>query len=176
MDPANLAILPFVSGELRVASYVLRERLSRPTVLDVVLRAAPEVAGRERELLGGLAVFTIASEGQVARRVEGVVERVSLSPLSGRGPTSLKLRLRSPLALLKHRKQSRIFQDQSVPDVIAAVLAGAGLPCEMRLAGGHPARRGVPPRGAHRPQRRARARSRGRGRRARCGSCRTAGR
>jgi type VI secretion system secreted protein VgrG len=71
--------------------------------------------------------LTAREDGARAARVfDGVVEAVSFEGLNG---DALRFRfvLRPRLFALSHRVDSRIFQEQSVVDVVMAVLAEAGL-------------------------------------------------
>jgi type VI secretion system secreted protein VgrG len=146
-DHASLAAGPFSAGELRVVSYRVRESLSRPTRITVVVAATADLHGHEADLALTLAVLTVRAEAGITRRFEGVVTRVrseafSVSAASA-GGGALTLTLVSPLGLLAERRQSRIFQDLSVPDVLRAVLEEAGYKAEVRLSGSYPVRRYV---------------------------------
>jgi type VI secretion system secreted protein VgrG len=132
---------PFSGDELRVVSFRGREALSRPSSFEVIVAPRPEVAGREHELLGALAVLVVREDARPARRIEAVVQRVRSEAAPSIGVrATLALRLASPLAALAERRQSRIFQDQSVPDVLAAILGEAQIPMDSRLSRSYPKR------------------------------------
>ena len=111
----------------RVADFELREALSRPFDLRVDLVAPPDTDAAS--LLGKDLVLVIARER--ASREERVVGLVT--GIRGLGPertgggsegrdTRLSLRVQPALALLGLRRNSRIFQEKSVPEIVQAVL------------------------------------------------------
>ncbi|WP_438023562.1 type VI secretion system tip protein TssI/VgrG [Sorangium sp. So ce233] len=134
-DPFELHAAPFVAADLRVVSFRGREALSELFSFQLVVQAAPELDGREAELLGGLAIFVLRDGRGAERRIEALIDQVraeaAFTPRSG--PT-WHLRLVPPLALLRRRATSRIFQDETVPQILQHVLAAASLPVELRLS------------------------------------------
>lgn len=86
---------------------------------------SPQAGIPLKELLGQVArVGILASTGGETVRC-GVVTAVRSLGADG-GLAGYELQLEPPLALLRHRHRSRVFQDRSVPEIVAAVLAEHG--------------------------------------------------
>jgi len=125
---------------LRVVRFHGEEQISR------LFHFTVELASQESELdftevLGQPAVLTIKGEPE-ARHVNGIVSRVEQA---GRGNlyTYYRVELVPTIWLLTRRHNCRIFQDQSVPEVIKQVLDDAGLPGDayrLALRASYPAR------------------------------------
>lgn len=134
-DPFELRAGPFSPADLRVVSLRGREALSELFSFRLVVQATPGLDGHEAELLGAFAVLVLRDARGSERRVEAIVDRVraeaAFTPRTG--PT-WHIRLVPPLALLRRRTTSRIFQDETVPQIIQHVLAAASLPIELRLS------------------------------------------
>jgi type VI secretion system secreted protein VgrG len=65
--------------------------------------------------------------GPTSRVVHGIVTRIaSLAARLADSPRRQRLTVRSPLALLEHRRRSRVFQHQTAPDIIRQVLVEGG--------------------------------------------------
>lgn len=117
------------AGATRVRRISAREGLSSSytAVIDVEL-LVPAVEPRAlllRDALLGVA----RSDGEVLRRLGGIVTRVS--ERASRGDRQrLTLTLESPLARLRLTKDSRIFQDLATKDIVSAVLEESGLPAD----------------------------------------------
>ena len=110
-----------------------REALSELFSFRLVVQAVPELEGRDAELLGAYAVLTLRDGRGAERRIEGLLDQVRTDAGRRTGPT-WHLRLVPPLALLRRRTTSRIFQDETVPQIIQHVLSAASLPVELRLS------------------------------------------
>ena len=71
------------------------------------------------------AVFIMA--GPASRTIHGIVTRIaSAAARLADSPRRHRLTVRSGLALLEHRRRSRIFQDETVPDIVRQVLVEGG--------------------------------------------------
>jgi type VI secretion system secreted protein VgrG len=132
-DPFELHAGTFTPADLRVVSFRGREALSELFSFRLVVRAAPELEGRDAELLGAHAVLTLRDGRGAERRIEGLVDQVRADAGRRTGAT-WHLRLVPPLALLRRRTTSRIFQDETVSQILQHVLAAASLPIELRLS------------------------------------------
>jgi len=132
-DPFELHAGPFTPVDLRVVSFRGREAISELFSFRLMVQAAPELEGRDAELLGAHAVLTLRDGRGAERRIEGLVDQVRADAGRPTGPT-WHLRLVPPLALLRRRITSRIFQDETVPQIIQHVLSAASLPVELRLS------------------------------------------
>lgn len=140
-SPFSIRVGALSPEDLRVVSFRGREAISELFSFRLVVHATPELAGHDADLLGARAVFTLASATGVARRVEALIDdvRVEASTTPRAAPT-WHLRLVPPLAILRRRVTSRIFQEKTVPEIIEAVLRAAGVPVELRLARAYPPR------------------------------------
>ncbi|MBX3270567.1 MAG: type VI secretion system tip protein VgrG [Sandaracinaceae bacterium] len=124
-----------------VVGATVEERLNEPyrVALDVALPAG-ELDGSV--LLGSSAVLTLVRR-EVALRVCGVVTMVREGTDEAQR-TQLALHLEPALVALRHRTDSRIFQNLTVPAIVEQVLGGPlgafGRALESRLEGSYPAR------------------------------------
>ncbi|WP_438015111.1 type VI secretion system tip protein TssI/VgrG [Sorangium sp. So ce315] len=134
-DLFELHTAPFAPADLRVVSFRGREALSELFSFQLVVQAAPELEGRDAELLGGLAIFILRDGRGAERRIEALIDQVRAeAAFTPRYGPTWHLRLVPPLALLRRRATSRIFQDETVPQILQHVLAAASLPVELRLS------------------------------------------
>ncbi|XXT18779.1 contractile injection system protein, VgrG/Pvc8 family [Sorangium sp. So ce429] len=134
-EPFELHVGTFTPADLRVVSFRGREALSELFSYHLVVQATPELEGRDAELLGSLATFVLRDGRGTERRIEALVDQVRADAafIARTGPT-WHLRLVPPLALLRRRTTSRIFQDETVPQILQHVLAAASIPVELRLS------------------------------------------
>jgi type VI secretion system secreted protein VgrG len=124
---------PGRQGRLRVVSFSGREAISELFSLEVVL--STPVAGEplsqdlEERLLCQPAYLLMHGAGRPARVVYGIVASFALegsSPENGR--PCARVRIVPRLWLATQRKQSRIFQDKTVREVVDVVLAEWKIP------------------------------------------------
>jgi len=85
-----------------------------------------------KALLGQAATLTIETQGQGQRFLNGLVTRFGMQGQDLRF-ASYRLTLRPWLWLGTRRADFRIFQNQSVPDIVSAVLGPYGYPLLQRL-------------------------------------------
>ncbi len=104
------------------------EELSCPFRFDVT-GLLPEDVPSAADLLGGAAALTLVGPRGDVRALLGIVARVRASARGGRNAATLRIVPR--LWLLGRSKNSRVFQDQTVPDIIRAVLASSAIDCEV---------------------------------------------
>lgn len=103
----------------------LEDGLNRPYELRVEL-ATEHGDALAMELLGKSACL-IVRRGEVQREVSGIVAEVTeRAPGVSHAVLGAEVVLRPALEALRHRRNTRIFQEQSVPEILAAVL-GEGL-------------------------------------------------
>jgi type VI secretion system secreted protein VgrG len=141
---------PFTRRDLDVVSFTGREAISRLFSFTVLALAAPDVALFDRPLLGTAATLIIqvpdsaadrASGAGARRLVRGVVASADILGTSERkGRHLVRVRVAPKLWLLKRRVTSRVFQDLAVPDIVAKVLEGWGVPLAASLARAYPKR------------------------------------
>ncbi len=126
---------PYRDGVLRVAGFRGHEALSRPYRWDVLVDLEDvDFDGLEVDLMAQAASLEYTHDSEVPRVVHGVVSALRRVEASGDGfRRRLKLRLVPRLALLSRNRVSRIFQEMTVPEIVAEVLGDAGVPVVQRL-------------------------------------------
>lgn len=72
------------------------------------------------------------TSGRRRRILHGLVTRARAN-VRLRGATVLDLTIEPRLALLRHRVDTRVFRELSAPEIVASVLAGWGIECQVRL-------------------------------------------
>ncbi|MGD0524892.1 MAG: type VI secretion system tip protein TssI/VgrG [Polyangiaceae bacterium] len=129
--PFELRAGPFFGGELQVVTLRGRERVNDVYRYEVTFATdqAPEVV--TSALFGMPACLTIKSPGHDPRVIQGLassVEAIGAVPGEVGGKRRrYRIEIVPRLWLLRHRRQNRIFQNKSVPDIVATVLNGAGI-------------------------------------------------
>jgi type VI secretion system secreted protein VgrG len=127
---------PFVVTELRG-----EERLGQPSSFTLELVSSEPLD--PASLLGEPCVLRLVSELD-ERLVHGIVfEATALGTAQQEAARRYRIEMRSAHVLLELRRQTRVFQHMSLPDVIAAVLEAAGLGgerLERKLGAEHAAR------------------------------------
>lgn len=116
---------------LKFHRLVGREALSQAYVFDVDLLGNSNALD-PKALLGKSATVAVQTEAGV-RHLCGIVTRFGLSQEDAR-QSFYKMRLRPWLWLATRRSDFRIFQDQTVPEIIASVLGRYGYPLEQKLS------------------------------------------
>ncbi|MFO0628870.1 MAG: type VI secretion system tip protein TssI/VgrG [Polyangiales bacterium] len=121
--------------ELTVVSFEGEEALSRPFAFDVVVATGHDLEHLARNLLGADAMFTIAPDRDGPTRViHGVVADVHTGlPMPARGAPRARLRITPRVALAAHRRDTRVFQDLTVPAVLATTLRAYGVELAWRV-------------------------------------------
>ncbi|TFY94367.1 type VI secretion system tip protein VgrG [Pseudomonas nabeulensis] len=140
--PANQSAfnltLDGVVSDLKVYSFKGNEALSQPYRFDLELVSEQP----DLDLEGLLHHPAYLGFDDQDHGVHGLVYRVAQGD-SGRRLTRYQVSLVPQLAYLKHSTHQRIFQHQAVPQIIAQVLVGQGIPSdcfEFRLSGAYPER------------------------------------
>jgi type VI secretion system secreted protein VgrG len=135
----ELRVGPFAEADLRVARAQGREALSRPfeVTVDFELRVDQPLASGD--LVGQEAQLALRHADGTERFVHGLCEAVELTTVR-KGTRLYRLRLVPKLALLAHRRDARVFQGQTVPEVVQAVLGGPGVDFRDDLQGSYPVR------------------------------------
>lgn len=129
--------------ELDVISFEGREVVSRAFAFEV-LAAGPslEADALSQGYVGAKAHLQWAVE-TMTRWVHGRIARVRALGVVGEAPRrwGYRLRLVPSAWFLKHKKNSRIFQDKSVPEIVAELLGSLDVPFRSRLSSEYPRRR-----------------------------------
>ncbi|MFO0614722.1 MAG: type VI secretion system tip protein TssI/VgrG [Polyangiaceae bacterium] len=128
--------------DLELVSYEAREALSELFRVDATVATALDRAALDA-LLGAPAWLTL--EGQHARTLSGIVARVSatderLEPATGHRRLVARLCIRPRLWLLSRGRDSRVFQELSVPEIVRCILEERGVPARFELDSSHDAR------------------------------------
>lgn len=116
---------------LKFHRLVGREALSQAYAFDVDLLGSTNALD-PTVLLGKAATVTVQTESGV-RHLCGLVTRFGLAQEDAR-QSFYKMRLRPWLWLATRRSDFRIFQDQTVPEILEAVLGRYGHPLELKLS------------------------------------------
>ncbi len=123
------------AGNLQLVSFRGTERLSRPYRFNILLRVAcSDVATLEHTLVGQRAALILG--GAIGRTISGVITRASIRGVTGdrHGVHHCKVELVPRLRLLGHGKNSRIFQHQTVMQMVDAVLEPKGIERDWKLS------------------------------------------
>jgi type VI secretion system secreted protein VgrG len=132
------------AGPLAVADVVVtrlagEESLSEPFDFQVEFFPTDLEPLDTSELLSTQASLTVRSPDGSERFVHGWVEAVAdLGPRQGR--PEYRVRLAPNLSQLRHIRRSRIFQNLSVPDIVAKVLKAGQVDHRLALSGSYPKR------------------------------------
>lgn len=118
-----------------------REGVSRLYAFDVVAASPAEEIGAAAlrdALLGEAVSLSLGAAGEAARTISGIVSSATLeSALRPSGPAAvhahLRLRIVPRMWLLRRTRNSRIFQDETVKDIVTRVLSSLRIPFEWRL-------------------------------------------
>ncbi len=141
-------IMLHVAGKLfssppEIVALRARETVNRLGRALACVALSPEDATDAPNLLGlgGSILFLDAP----ARVFHGIIERVRhLGPVASGGLRDsrvlVELKMVPHLALLRHRRQSRVFQDQGPVDVLTTLLSEHRVAHRLRLAGTYPKR------------------------------------
>jgi type VI secretion system secreted protein VgrG len=138
----ELAAGPFAAGELRVVSFEGREEMNGLYAFDVVFWAKDlDDAQIEGALLGLPAALAMHLSGGGARYVRGIVHALTLEGKHPGGRHAYRLSLAPKLWFLGKRVNSRIFQDQTVQEIVDVVLAEHGVAHDWNLVTTYAVRR-----------------------------------
>jgi type VI secretion system secreted protein VgrG len=125
---------PHQVGALSVLDFQAEEGLSRLFEVHLSLAADTDTDVDVPALIGQPALLTLHS-GEGVRFFHGVVARMSHSEPDPNAPRAKRFRATvvPKLWRLRHRRQSRIFQDMNVPDIVAKVLKEHGITHRLDL-------------------------------------------
>lgn len=144
-DTVDYASFTFKIDGLSSATYVAKfegtEAVSELFQLEILLTSEDREI-RLADVVGKSATLTIQPVEGEPRHVNGLVCRFRHVE-DGKNVSIYHATLVPKLWRLRHRHDSRIFQELAVPDILAKVLTGAGLSGEdyrLALSGAHPAR------------------------------------
>ena len=122
--------------KLIVISFVGREHLSKSYSFDIRV-AAPliDADAIDQLFVGQAAHLRFGQEGETERWVHGVVRRMEAEGAARDNDDrhGYRLQLVPALRLLGEKKDSRIFQDQTVPEIVSIVLRASGVTLRTQL-------------------------------------------
>ncbi|MCC7541759.1 MAG: type VI secretion system tip protein VgrG, partial [Deltaproteobacteria bacterium] len=123
----NLDLDGVTANELEVIGAVVREELFGTYRVEVELQTSIDVD--VEALLGTPAALRLEIDGSTERCFHGVVtEAETDAPERGHELRRVHVVIEPKVALLALGRDSRIWQDKSIPDVVKDVLAQAGIP------------------------------------------------
>lgn len=129
-----------VPADAVVEGTTVSEALNQPFVARVVMHTQ-DLDFRAEDLLRQRLAVQMQGAGRQSRIVDGIAGAAELVEVKG-ATLSFAIELRPGMAALGQRVGSRIFQDQSVPDIVRTLLSEAGIDdrAEWRLQHEHPER------------------------------------
>lgn len=135
----ELRVGPVSEPDLRVERVSGREGVSEPFVVDVAFEPRSGEPLALGDLLGAEAQLTIRRSDGPERFVHGFAAAAELAEVRA-GRPAYRVRIVPRLALLAHRRRSRVFQRRSVPEIVKGVLGDGGVALRDALQGSYPAR------------------------------------
>ncbi|MCB9595842.1 MAG: type VI secretion system tip protein VgrG [Sandaracinaceae bacterium] len=128
--------------DLVIRPYLVRAVEALDAPFRVLVRAEVESDAEAATFVGGDAVVELLRGDAVGRRFVGVVTRVTELPAAH--SLTVELVIEPGLAYLAQRRDTRIFQGKTVPEILEAVLGAAlgdyGRSVDNRLEGSYPTR------------------------------------
>lgn len=121
-------------GEFVLVSFEGEEALSAPFAFDLSVTTTADPSSLEQALLGAEATFTMSLDDDERRVVHGVIDQVRVglrSPVGGM--PRARVRIVPRVALAAHRRDTRIFQNRAVHEVIARVLKAYDVVLQWRV-------------------------------------------
>jgi type VI secretion system secreted protein VgrG len=138
--PFSFTCPPLSPDHFRVRRVRGREGMSEPYRFVVEVTATPTSHDAGRGCVGRRAALELRTS-RTPRIIHGVVERVrAAKAFEADAAARFRIELVPALALLRHQRGSRIFQDRSVDQVVEEVLRAAGIATRWRLSRSYPAR------------------------------------
>jgi type VI secretion system secreted protein VgrG len=129
-------VAPLEAGELTVDRFTGTEGLSRLYHFQIDFHPKDDEPLDAAELLGAEALLTMMVPGGVPRYLHGKVRALKALGLR-EGRWRYQLFLAPSLWWLTRVRKSRIFQQQTVPDILKAVLEEAGVDVRLSLSGSY---------------------------------------
>src|SRR5580692_11465404 len=135
--PFELRVGPFVNYELEVLSFRGTERVNDVYSYEATFATSVDENTLHASLFGEPGCLTIKAPGYDPRVIQGIVSSVEgLGGVPGEQSTGRRrysLEIVPKLWLMKERRKNRIFQQQSAPEIVNAMLLEIGMaPSESR--------------------------------------------
>jgi uncharacterized protein involved in type VI secretion and phage assembly len=129
--PFELRAGAWYQGELKVVSLRGRERINDIYSYDVTFLTSQPPELVTSAIFGAPACLTIKSPGNDPRVIQGIASRIkALGAVPGEQASKVRryaLTIVPRLWLLRHRRQNRIFQNKTIPQIATKVLASVGI-------------------------------------------------
>jgi len=137
----ELEVGAIAAGDLKVLSFQAEERISGLFEVTVVAAPLPGVEVDAGGLAGGVGHLLIEAGSEADRSFHGMVARARTWE-EGSGPEGRRLQVTIVPRLwrLGRTLRSRIFQERTVPQIVAAVLDQGKVEHRLALSGSYPAR------------------------------------
>jgi type VI secretion system secreted protein VgrG len=130
----------FRFGGFEVRELRGQEGISQTFRFELRLRTSQYVELLDPErLCGDIALIELEREGELLRRIRGMVTHASHEAVVG-GQPEIVVVVEPKLVRAKLRTNMRVFRNRTVVQIIQEVLADAGLELELRLGGSYAAR------------------------------------
>jgi type VI secretion system secreted protein VgrG len=141
---SQAAILEFKSTdpfeyylELRQKPYLVREArgsegISRLYRFELTYRTKPGEVPDPVEFVGNEAILRVQRTGVDLRYLVGMISESSLEA-TATGDPELRVVIEPRLALMRHRRDHRVFRDMTVPQIVAHILRENGIDTILRL-------------------------------------------
>jgi type VI secretion system secreted protein VgrG len=120
-----------VSSELSVAHFEAREAMSSLFEVELTLTSEDKDVSFA-SAVGKPACLTVTTDGAPPRYLNGIVSRLRHAE-DGKTLSVYHATVVPKLWRLRHRQDARIFQEKTIPDILKAVLDGAGI-TDVKLA------------------------------------------
>ncbi|HMY19894.1 MAG TPA: type VI secretion system tip protein TssI/VgrG, partial [Polyangium sp.] len=137
---ANLRLTSVPTEAISVVAIRGRETLSKPYRFDIDVRADIDLLTLDPTLLGSAATLMWSSDAAIPVLTQGIVSAISAKGIDRQNKRAFTLRLSPRSVLLERRKNSRIFQNLSVVDVVNQILDAHAIPKLWTLAKTYPTR------------------------------------
>ena len=131
--PFQLSVGSHGAEQLTVVSFRGREELSLPYRFDILGRATGVDVGEFEEAVLQQGACLLIHDAVLPRMVRGIVASLSLEHVDSHDRLTFRARIVPRLWLLKHRKNSRVFQDKSASEIVEIILREQGVTSRWQL-------------------------------------------
>src|SRR5215470_16541437 len=128
----------YAAGDLEIAKLKLVESISTDFKCELLLVGRAGFEADVRKIVGSMATITVTGDETPVRTLHGLVNRMYAV---GAGAVEGRIRYRAQMVprlwKLRHVHQSRIFQNQSVVDIVKHVLGEHGVKARWAVSGSY---------------------------------------
>lgn len=137
---ANVRLTSVPAEALSVVAIRGRETLSKPYRFDIDVRSDVDLLALDPTLLGSAATLMWSSDAATPVLTQGILSAISAKGIDRQNKRTFTLRLSPRFVLLERRRNSRIFQNMSVIEVVNQILDAHAVPKLWTLAKTYPNR------------------------------------